>query len=555
VTTTLRECNDRGYECCILSDCTNGFDAQMVRTAMDTICAQDGLFGYVGHSSDLLSLSKNVFNPTPPLTPEEPSDDLPPIQELHRRYQAGLEDPVRIVHRVFDRIERYNDSDPAVWISTRSREDCVAAARALAAKYAGQPLPPLYGVPFGVKDNIDVEGIQTTAACDEYAYVAQSNAFAVQLLLDAGALFIGKLNMDQLATGLSGCRSPYGVPHSAYSKRHIAGGSSSGSAVAVAAGLVSFALGTDTAGSGRVPAALNGVVGLKPTKGTISARGVVPACKSLDTISIMAPTLADARMVWLTLDQHDPLDPYAKPPSSLPTWHIDFRGPREGGFTFATPPLSILETCSKPYQELFAQAVQTLRSCGGQLVERDYTPIQTAGDLLYNGSLLYERITSIGNEFLSTHLDALHPSTRAVFQAALQKKDEISPWTVFRDLDLQQRCTRDVQRMFENGSGIDVLLVSTTPCHPTIEEMTKDPLGLNSRLGMFTHAANVLDLCGVSVNAGWVEETETETETGGVLRLPFGVTFLGGMGYDGKILDIAAVFEEEIRVKGKVMTE
>lgn len=536
VTTTLRECNDRGYECCLLTDCTAGFDAQMVQTAMDTICGQDGLFGYVGQSSDLLSFSDQAN--TPPATPPTTAESyLPSIQELRQRYQSGLEDPVRIVNLVFDRIEEYQKTDPAVWVSTRPREDCVAAAQALSAKYAGQALPPLFGIPFGVKDNIDVQGIRTTAACEKYAYVAQSHAFAVQLLLEAGALYIGKLNMDQLATGLSGCRSPYGAPRCVYSKDHIAGGSSSGSAVAVAAGLVSFALGTDTAGSGRIPAAFNGVVGLKPTKGTISARGVVPACKSLDTISITAPTLSDARTVWLILDQHDPHDPYAKVPSSLPTWHIDFRGPRTGGFKFAIPPPSVLETCSKPYQEQFARSVQLLRSCGGSLVKIDYTPVQAAGELLYNASLLYERIASIGSEFLLANLDALHPTTRALFQAALYRK--IEPWTVFRDQDLQRRYTRQVQRIFDPlaGGSIDVLLVPTAPCHPTMQEMERDPLGLNSTLGTFTHAANVLDLCGVSVNAGWIEET----------GLPFGVTFLGGMGYDGKILDIAAVFVEKIK--------
>ncbi|OXV07737.1 hypothetical protein Egran_04503 [Elaphomyces granulatus] len=538
VTTTLRECNDRGYECCILSDCTDGFDSQMVQTAMDTVCAQNGLFGYVGHSSDLLTHVLNVPSLSSPLTPPTRESALPSIKQLRELYQTGLEDPARIIHLVFDKVENYQAKNPGVWIFLKSRDDCVADANALAAQYSGKPLPPLFGVPFGVKDNIDVEGITTTAACDKFSYVAESHAPAVDLVLKAGGLFIGKLNLDQLATGLSGCRSPYGTPHCVYSKDHIPGGSSSGSAVAVAAGLISFALATDTAGSGRVPAAFNNIVGLKPTKGTISTRGVVPACKGFDTISIMAPTLPEARTVWLTIDHYDPVDPYAKIPTSLLTWHVDFRGPREGGFTFAIPPESILGMCSNPYRDLFSQSVQMLRSCGGSCVDIDYAPFQKASELLYGPAFLSCRVASIGHDFLLKNLTSLHPTTQTLFRAALEQK--VEPWIIFQDQALQAECTMKAQATFNHlAGGIDVLLVPTAPCHPMIEEMDADPVALNSKLGVFTHAANVIDLCGVSVNAGWVEDS----------GLPFGVTFLGGRGYDAKILDIAAVFMEKIKAR------
>jgi len=506
---------------------------------MDIVCGQDGLFGYIGSSSDLLSQSLNSQDLTPPSTPPEAEDVLLPIAELQKRYKSGLTTPEAIVDLVFNRIEKYKPVDPAVWISVQTKEEVMAAAKALSAKYSGKPLPPLFGIPFALKDNIDVEGVTTTATCETFAYVAKSTAPAVQLLLDAGALYIGKLNMDQLATGLSGCRSPYGTPHSFYSKDHISGGSSSGSAVAVAAGLVSFTLGTDTAGSGRVPAAFNGIVGFKPTKGTISARGVVPACKSLDTLSIMAPTLTDARKVWYIIDQHDSLDPYAKSPSSLSLWKSDFRGPKEGGFTFGIPPPSVLETCSAEYQSLFQTTVQKLRSCGGRLVEIDYTPFSLASDLLYNASLVHERIASIGHDFLLHHLDSLHPTTKSLFQGALES--DLKPWQVFRDQALQAQYTMQAQKTFNTlEGGIDVLLVPSTPCHPTIQEIEDDPLGLNAKVGTFTHAGNVVDLCGVSLNAG-------STEKG----LPFGVTFLGGSGYDGRILDISAVFEEAVGAERK----
>ncbi|TVY82356.1 Allophanate hydrolase [Lachnellula suecica] len=540
VTTTLRECNDRGFECCILSDCTGGFDQQMVTTSMDIVCGQDGLFGYIGSSSDFIAQASQSQDLTPPSTPPAADDALLPIAELQRKYTSGLTTPEAIVEVVFKRIEAYKKVDSAVWISIQSKEAVLGAARALSAKYESKPLPPLFGVPFALKDNIDVKGVTTTAACEAFAYVAKSTAPAVQLLLDAGALFIGKLNMDQLATGLSGCRSPYGTPHSFNSKDHISGGSSSGSAVAVAAGLVSFALGTDTAGSGRVPAAFNGIVGFKPTKGTISARGVVPACKSLDTLSIMAPFLTDAHKVWLTIDEHDSLDPYAKNPSSLALWKSDFRGPKEGGFTFGIPPPSVLETCSKEYQALFQTAVQKVRSCGGRLVEIDYTPFSLASDLLYNASLVHERIASIGYDFLTSHIDSLHSTTKSLFQTALAS--DLKPWQVFHDQDLQAQYTMQAQKNFNTlEGGIDVLLVPSTPCHPTIKGMENDPIKLNAKVGTFTHAGNVVDLCGVSVNASW-------TEAG----LPFGVTFLGGSGYDGRILDIASVFEEAVGVERKV---
>jgi len=505
---------------------------------MDTVCGQDGLFGFIGNSKDFFAQASKSQDLTPPTTPPASEDSLLPISELQQRYTSGMSDPEMVVNSVFDKIEKYHSIDPAVWITIQARADVIAAAKALSVKYARKPFPPLYGIPFALKDNIDVEGVKTTAACEAFEYIAKSTAPAVQHLLDAGALYIGKLNMDQLATGLSGCRSPYGIPHSVYGSDYISGGSSSGTGVAVGAGLVSFALGTDTAGSGRIPAAFNGVVGFKPTKGTVSARGMVPACKSLDTLSIMAPTLADARRVWYIIDRHDPLDPYAKPPQSLSLWHQDFRWLRDGGFTFGIPPASILETCSPQYQALFAKAIETLRSVGGRLAEIDYTPFTAASDLLYDASLVHERIASIGHEFLLKNIDSLHPTTKALFRAALDSK--LEPWHVFRDQALQASYTRAAQNTFNTlEGGVDVLVVPCAPCHPTIKEMEAEPLALNAKVGTFTHAGNVVDLCGVSVNAGWVEE--------GAVRLPFGITFLGGSGFDGKVLNVAAVFEGAVR--------
>lgn len=539
MTTTLRECNDRGYECCILSDCTGGFNQQMVTTSLDMICGQDGLFGYISHSSDFLAQVDKFKALALLSTPQISKDTLPPIADLQQLYKGGVTNPELVISTVYDRIEAYDAIDSAVWISKRSREAVLAAAKEISEKYARKPLPQLFGIPFAVKDSIDVEGCVTTVACESFAYTANSTAPAVQHLLNAGALYIGKVNLDQLATGLSGCRSPYGIPHSFYSKDHISGGSSSGSAVAVAAGLVSFAVSTDTAGSTRVPAAFNGVVGFKPTKGTISARGLVPACKSLDCVTVIAPSLTDARKVWYIMDQYDSKDPYSKPPSSLPTWKIDFRGPKEGGFTFGVPPPSLLETCSIAYQDLFQVSVQRLASCGGRPVEIDYSPFSKAGDLLYNASLVHERLASIGHEFIVKNIDSFHTATKSIYESALSSP--LKAWEVFRDQALQTRYSAQAQKIFNTlEGGIDVLVVPSAPCHPTIKDMLEAPVALNSKLGVFTHAANVVDLCGVSINAGWAEN-----ERG--VRLPFGITFLGGSGHDGKILDITAVFESSVK--------
>lgn len=527
VTTTLRECNDRGYQCCILSDCTAGFDQQFVSTSLDIICGYDGLFGFVSHSSDFLTQASSAV--TPPSTPPTESDNsLVSISELQHRYKTGFTDPETIIRGVFLRIEEYEKQDAAVWISRASEEEVLTAVQGLRSKYNGKQTPPLFGVPFALKNNIDVEGIPTTAGCETYTYIPTTTAPAVQHLLDAGAVYVGKLNMDELATGLSGCRSPFGNPHSVFSKSHISGGSSSGSGVAVAAGLVSFTLGTDTAGSGHVPAAFNGTLGFKPTKGTVSARGVVPACATLDTLSIMATNVEDARSVWYILDVYDNLDPYAKLPSTLTTWHVDFRGPKIGGFTFGVPPPSILGICSEPYQQRFRRSIERLIACGGKMLEIDYSPFNNSANLLYNASLVYERISCIGQDFLSNNMDALHPTTKRLFQTAFESK--VMAWEVFRDQALQARYTREAHQIFET---IDVLFLPTTPYHPTIQEMEEQPLTCNAQVGTFTHAADVLDLCGISVNDGFLE--------GG---LPFGVSFLGGSGKDGKLLDIAAIFEE-----------
>lgn len=550
VNTTAREAADRGFETCILADCTDGFYEPFYTSTLDMLCSYDGLFGFVGTSQEFLG-QLPAQTQTPPATPPAFSGDIS-LKSLRTHYMAGNLRPSDIIKEVSSRIASYKEKDPAVWTFLHSDDELSRAAAAVEERFAGKPLPELYGVPFAVKDNIDVASIPTTVACEAYAYTPTENAKVVTALLEAGAILVGKTNLDQLATGLSGCRSPYGSPRSVFGDNRISGGSSSGSSVAIAAGLVTFALGTDTAGSGRVPAAYNGLIGFKPTRGTLSSKGLVPACKSLDTITILAPTVDESRRIWLVADQGPDIDdPYGKTQQSLPLWHADFRGIKQSTFTFGVPPRSALDECTEMYQKLFADAVERLQRAGGIAKDLDWTPFKGASDLLYDASLVQERVACLGAEFLATNLDKLHPATKELYAAALSK--DVKPWEVFRDLHLQAKYTRDAAKIFED---VDVLLVPSTTCHPKIAEMEKDPLALNAKLGYFTHFGNgiipisslwpwcylltisfsiVLDLCAIAVPAATYQEADEV--------LPFGVTLLGAMGMDGKIFDIAREFE------------
>lgn len=528
VNATFREASDRGFECCVLSDCTAGFASAFVDATLDMLCSYDGLFGFVGPSAALVSYADQKT--TPPSSPGFRGDlSISSLQQQYDNKEVSVAD---IAKEVLKRVSEYSKKDPAIWIYLRTSEEIMRDAHALEERYRNQPTPPLYGIPFAVKDNIDVEGIATTSACVAATYTPTKSAKVVTALLRAGALFVGKTNMDQLAAGLSGCRSPLGYPRSVFDFEKISGGSSSGSAVAVAAGLVSFALGTDTAGSGRVPAAFNGIVGFKPTKGTLSAAGLVPACRSLDTISILAPTVAAARAVWLVSDEGPDMDdPFAKRQQSLPLWHVDFRAVREAGFTFGVPPQSALSVCTPDYCSQFEAAVERMCRVGGSPIEIDWTPFEGGSRLLYDGALVNERIHCAGPEFLQDNGPDLHPTTHKLFQAALARN--INPWDVYRDQHLQANYTRQAAIAFQK---MDVLLIPTTTCHPTVAEMEEEPIALNARLGEYAHFANVLDLCGIAVNAGYYEETPAKL-------LPFGITMIGASGMDAKVFDIAEAFE------------
>ena len=544
-----------------IEEATAGYNNAFKGPTLDMIHWSQGLFGFTASLRPLLEVlnpymikSGEDVHTTPPQTPPAFDGDLS-IDGLQKAYRAGLS-PVMVAESVLDRIEKYEKVDPAVWIRLEPREAVMERVRQLQAKYPDKTkLPTLFCVPFSVKDSIDVAGIETTTACLPLAQVATISSPAYESLIAHGALYIGKTNLDQLATGLTGCRSPYGIPRSVFNPSYISGGSSSGNAVSVGAHLVSFSLATDTAGSGRVPSGFNGVIGYKPTRGLISFAGVVPACLSLDCIALIAHSVSDVRVVGNLLTTRDPADPYSKLtyPLARP---VHATGRRAGTFTFATPPPSALTLCHPAYLTAFTTAISTLSSLGGTHRPINWSPFQKAGGLLYDGTFVSERLASLPDSFLSTHIHNLHPVIADIFTNVTNRNS--TAVQVFRDIQAQAVYTRQAQQAFSpDDGGIDVLVVPTAPTQWTVDEVLADPIRRNSVLGEFTHFGNVVDLCGVAVPAGTVSVEEMRRgkegghEIGGMEegRLPFSVTFLGGSQMDAQVLEIARRFEEAVKVE------
>jgi allophanate hydrolase len=419
------------------------------------------------------------------------------------------------IEETYARIESHND--PALFIAIRPKTEALAIARGVQA--SGPEGKALYGVPFVVKDNIDVVGLPTTAACPAFAYSPTKSAFVVERLERAGAIVIGKTNLDQFATGLVGVRSPYGVPRNALRPDIIPGGSSSGSATAVGAGLVPFSLGTDTAGSGRVPAAFNGIAGLKPSLGALSASGVVPACRTLDTISIFARDVADAFAVFQTACAFDEADAYSRtfPPPALSAL------PR--GIRLGVPRLDQRQFFDdKDASAAFAQDLGLVQSLGAQIVEFDFEPFAEVARALYEGPWVAERYAAV-KALIETNPEALHPVTRSIIEGA-RKFDAVAAFQAFYRLAEQRRKAGRVWSQF------DAMLVPTAPRLYTIAEVEADPVRLNSRLGIYTNFVNLLDLCAIAV--------PSTTRADG---LPSSVTLIAPSGADGLIAGVAGAIE------------
>jgi allophanate hydrolase len=414
-------------------------------------------------------------------------------------------DPAQLVRIIYDRIDQRGDD--AVWIYRPELES-------LLAQLPTDRSLPLFGVPFAVKDNIDVAGWPTTAACPDFSYVPNEDAAVVARLRALGAIPIGKTNLDQFATGLVGTRSPYGIPRSVYSPAHISGGSSSGSSVAVAAGLVSFALGTDTAGSGRVPAAFNHLVGVKPTRGVLSTRGVVPACRSLDCVSIFAANAHDAQEVFTHARVFDEADPFAR------RWEPMWKPVRRIG----VPSAIQLDFCGDTAMgELFKAAQQRCTELGYEIVEIDFAPFQNAAALLYAGPWVGERFAAVG-EFLEAHPASGHPVTTQIIRGA-SRYSAVDAFRATYELAALRRLTE------AEWAKMDALLLPTTPTIYTVEELLADPVRLNSNLGLYTNFVNLLDLAALAVPAGFRPD-----------GLPLGVTFMAPAFCDDALGEVGARF-------------
>ena len=441
------------------------------------------------------------------------------FQSLRRAYRNAELRPSDIVGEVLARIAARGDD--GVWISRVEPAGLLAAAARLAQRAAAGESLPLFGLPFAVKDNIDVAGMPTTAACPAFARIPARSAPCVERLIAAGALFVGKTNLDQFATGLVGTRSPYGIPRNPFDPAYIPGGSSSGSAVAVSAGLVAFALGTDTAGSGRVPASFNNIVGLKPTPGLISAACIVPACRSLDCVSIFALTVEDAAGVHEVARAFDGNDPYSRAaPAGFGAFGI--MPPR---FVFGVLPAAEREFFGNAdAAALYEEAITRLARIGGEPVTIDFTPFRDAAALVYRGAWLAERLAAI-DDATGGRRDILLPVTRQI----VERGEAIRGTEVFRDFDRLMAARTRAALVWQQ---IDLLLVPTTGTTYRVAEIEADPIALNETLGRYTNFVNPLDLAALAVPTGFQRN-----------GLPAGITLVGPAFHDPLLAAVGARFQ------------
>lgn len=439
-----------------------------------------------------------------------PSNAAPTMNAEPTPVALAADDLCRHITDTFARIEA--GGRPEVWITLVPRGQALREAETIEARRAAGANLPLAGLTVAVKDNIDVAGLPTTAGCPAYASAPGRSAPAVQALVDAGAIVIGKTNLDQFATGLVGTRSPHGVVANAHDPERIAGGSSSGSAVAVALGYADLALGTDTAGSGRVPAAFNGIVGIKPTIGLVSSRGVVPACASFDCVSIFARTVGTAVRAADLVAAFDPDDPRARRPGVV--------DPCSGAPVIGVPGDEHLQLAPDARRR-FAAAADRAAELGATIVEIDFAPFVEAAALLYGGSFVAERYAAVG-PFIEANLDAVDPTVASIILASR----DIPAHELAADLDRLRTLRRRAEATFAN---VDAVLVPTAPFLPTIAEVAADPAGVNTRLGRFTNSCNLLDLCAVALPAGTTDD-----------GLPFGVSLYAPAFHDRRVASVAA---------------
>lgn len=441
------------------------------------------------------------------------------IQNLRKLYLDGELTPRELCESLREHADRIDN--PNIWIYRLSAEELEPYLLRLEA--AGPSELPLYGIPFGIKDNIDLVGVPTTAACEAYGYTPEYSALVVEQLIEAGAIPIGKTNLDQFATGLVGVRTPYGAPRNPYAPDRVPGGSSCGSAVALSEGLVSFSLGTDTAGSGRVPAAFNKLWGVKPSKGRLSTSGLVPACRSLDCISIFALNASDSQAVLKVAEGFDVEDAYS---------HETFDAPLLVSKMIGIPQAEqLMFFGNSGYEAAWVNAVNDLQAQGWEVVEIDFEPFLNAARLLYEGPWVSER-TTVLKDFLESNAGDFFPATRSIVSGGLNNTACEAFAAAYKLADLK----RESEAVWE---GLAAIVTPTAGGFPTLAELDADPIGPNSQLGYYTNFMNLFDLCAVATPAG-------ETESG----LPFGITWIAPRDCDKALIEIAdkgptALKEEE----------
>ncbi|MEJ2362007.1 MAG: allophanate hydrolase [Gammaproteobacteria bacterium] len=446
------------------------------------------------------------------------------VHGLLNAYRTRQLSPDTVIESILNRSNDYTEHN--IWIQQLSREQLEPYLSRLRA-HSPDSLP-LYGIPFAIKDNIDLAAIPTTAACPAFSYTPTESAFVVQQLIEAGAIPIGKTNLDQFATGLVGTRSPWGACHNPFNPDYISGGSSSGSAVATALGLVSFALGTDTAGSGRVPASFNNLIGVKPSFGLVSTRGVVPACRSLDCVSLFTLTTDDASLVLDTMIAYDPDDSYARPN----TFANSARqyGLTEGSFRFGVPAATQLTYFGdESAQKLFTQAIAKLEELGGIKTEIDFAPFSSAARLLYDGPWLAERYIAT-EELMTNQADAILPVTRTIIEKAIAK-------TAMEAFKAEYRLKQFRRQAEASLSELDFIVTPTAGTIYRIDEIEQNPIELNSNLGYYTNFMNLLDCAAVAVPAGFLAN-----------GLPWGVTLFSDAMQDSKLLSYANRWQQALRL-------
>ena len=442
------------------------------------------------------------------------------IPVLKKAYQEGKVSPAT----VFTQLREASQKLDNVWIHLLSESELRPYLDNLLQKSPEDC--PLWGIPFAIKDNIDLAGIPTTAACPAFSYVPEKSAHVVELLINAGAIPLGKTNLDQFATGLVGTRSPYGATPNSFNKNYISGGSSSGSAVATAAGVVSFALGTDTAGSGRIPACFNNLVGLKPSKGLLSNTGLVPACKSIDCISIFSLTADDARTVFSIAADYDETDCFSR------TNPLTNQGcvALSSEFTFAVPLKEQLEFFGdEDYQQAFTSAIEQLTAMGGSMVEIDFSPMLDAAQLLYEGPWVAERYLAT-QDILVNKPEAMMDVTRTIISGGATPKATDCFSAMYKLQTLKKLADKLIH-------SVDVVVTPTAGRHFTIAEIEEEPIARNSQLGYYTNFMNLLDFSAVAVPTSFTKN-----------NMPFGVTLFSDAMTDQKLLTLAKRIQETTKL-------